>query len=80
LLISVKKVAAINPIVFFRARRNLELCSTQHVVRINIEANFYAVAARFERQRKTKRQIAVSSDLRRAIVRNIHAGDLFGGL
>jgi hypothetical protein len=46
LLISVKGVAAINRIVFFRARRNLELCSTQHVVRINIEADFYAVAAR----------------------------------
>jgi hypothetical protein len=45
---------------------------------INIEANFYAVAARLERQRKKKRQMAVSSDLRRAIVGDIHAGDLFG--
>jgi len=39
---------------------------------------FYAVAARLERQRKKKRQIAVSSGLRRAIVRNNHAGDLLG--
>jgi len=60
------------------ARRNPELCSTQHALRINIEANFYAVAVRFERQRKKKRQIAVSSGLRRAIVRNNHAGDLLG--
>ena len=41
---------------------------------------FYAVAARFERQRKKKRQIAVSSDLRGAIVGDIHTGNLFGGL
>ncbi len=40
LLISVKRVTAIKPIVFFRARRNRELCSTQHALRINIEANF----------------------------------------
>jgi hypothetical protein len=39
---------------------------------------FYAVAARFERQRKKKTQIAVSADLRRAIVRDISTGDLFG--
>jgi hypothetical protein len=64
----------------FWARRNRELCSTQHALRINIEANFYAVAARFERQRKKKRQIAVSSDLRRAILGDIYTGDLFGGL
>jgi len=60
------------------ARRNLELCSTQHALRINIEANFYAVTARFERQRKKKRQIAVSSDLRRAIRGDIYTGDLLG--
>jgi hypothetical protein len=74
----VKRVAAITPIVFFWARRNRELCSTQHALRINIEADFYAVAERLERQRKKKRQIAVPSDLRPAIVRNIHAVDLFG--
>jgi hypothetical protein len=73
----VKKIAAIKPIVF-SARRNPELCSTQHAVRINIEADFYAVAARLERQRKKKRQIAVSSDLPRAILRDISSGDLFG--
>lgn len=63
----------------FWARRNPELCSTQHALRINIEANFYAVTARFERQRK-KERIAVSSDLRRAILGDIYTGDLFGGL
>src|SRR5438093_5041891 len=62
----------------FWARRNRELCSTQHALRINIEANFYAVTARLERQRKKKRKIAVSSGLLRTIVRNIGAGDLFG--
>ena len=64
----------------FWARRNRELCSTQHALRINIEANFYAVTARLERQRKKRKRIAVSSDLRRAILGDIHTGDLFGGL
>jgi len=62
----------------FWARRNRELCSTQHALRINIEANFYAVTARLERQRKKRKRIAVSSDLRRAILGDIYTGDLFG--
>src|SRR5438093_4258146 len=62
----------------FWARRNPELCSTQHALRINIEVNFYAVTARLERQRKKRKQIAVSSDLRRPIVGDIYTGDLFG--
>ena len=64
----------------FWARRNRELCSTRHALRINIEANFYAVTARLERQRKKRKRIAVSSDLRRAILGDIYTGDLFGGL
>jgi hypothetical protein len=78
LLSSEKKVASIDPIVFVWARRNRELYSTQHVVRINIEPDFYAVAERLERQRKKRRRIAVPPDLCPAIVRNFDAGDLFG--
>ena len=39
---------------------------------------FYAVAARLDRQRKKRRRIAVSSCLRRTILRDICDRDLFG--